>query len=201
MSFIYSEQNSFQEDKLNVSFDSENSTTAFEIDFEELKEFKDELINDELKGKILFISSLFEKLIENNTSKLNNSIFNLKIFENEEIPTISINKYIERILKYTNCEENTLILSLIYLDKICLKNINLTVYNIHKFVFSSILISIKFNEDKIYKNDYYAYIAGVSLKELNLMEDNFLQILDYQVFVNKNIFNKYIINLRNCCHI
>ena len=201
MSFIYSEQNSFQEDKLNVSFDSENSTTAFEIDFEELKEFKDELINDELKGKILFISSLFEKLIENNTSKLNNSIFNLKIFENEEIPTISINKYIERILKYTNCEENTLILSLIYLDKICLKNIKLTVYNIHKFVFSSILVSIKFNEDKIYKNDYYAYIAGVSLKELNLMEDNFLQILDSQVFVKKNIFNKYIINLRNCCHI
>ena len=201
MSFIYSEQNSFQEDKLNVSFDSENSTTAFEIDFEELKEFKDEIINDELKGKILFISSLFEKLIENNTSKLNNSIFNLKIFETEEIPTISINKYIERIVKYTNCEENTLILSLIYLDKICLKNINLTVYNIHKFVFSSILVSIKFNEDKIYKNDYYAYIAGVSLKELNLMEDNFLQILDYQVFVKKNIFNKYIINLRNCCHI
>ena len=201
MSFIYSEQNSFQEDKLNISFDSENSTTAFEIDFEELKEFKDEIINDELKGKILFISSLFEKLIENNTSKLNNSIFNLKIFENEEIPTISINKYIERIVKYTNCEENTLILSLIYLDKICLKNIKLTVYNIHKFVFSSILVSIKFNEDKIYKNDYYAYIAGVSLKELNLMEDNFLQILDYQVFVNKNIFNKYIINLRNCCHI
>jgi len=201
MSFIYSEQNSFQEDKLNVSFDSENSTTAFEIDFEELKEFNDEIINDELKGKILFISSLFEKLIENNTSKLNNSIFNLKIFETEEIPTISINKYIERIVKYTNCEENTLILSLIYLDKICLKNINLTVYNIHKFVFSSILVSIKFNEDKIYKNDYYAYIAGVSLKELNLMEDNFLQILDYQVFVNKNIFNKYIINLRNCCHI
>ena len=77
----------------------------------------------------------------------------------------------------------------------------MTVYNIHKFVFSSILVSIKFNEDKIYKNDYYAYIAGVSLKELNLMEDNFLQILDYQVFVNKNIFNKYIINLRNCCHI
>ena len=201
MSFIYSEQNSFQEDKLNVSFDSENSTTAFEIDFEELKEFNDEIINDELKGKILFISSLFEKLIENNTSKLNNSIFNLKIFETEEIPTISINKYIERIVKYTNCEENTLILSLIYLDKICLKNIKLTVYNIHKFVFSSILVSIKFNEDKIYKNDYYAYIAGVSLKELNLMEDNFLQILDYQVFVKKNIFNKYIINLRNCCHI
>ena len=45
MSFIYSEQNSFQEDKLNVSFDSENSTTAFEIDFEELKEFKDLFVN------------------------------------------------------------------------------------------------------------------------------------------------------------
>ena len=165
MSLIYLEQNIYQEKELNESFNSEDSTNAFEVDIEIIKKYNNEIINDELSEKIHLISSSFEKLIENKFSKLNDSLFNLKVFENDEIPTISIQKYIERIIKYTNCEENTLILSLIYLDKICLKNINLTVYNLHKFVFASILVSIKFNEDKIYKNDYDACGAGVSLKE------------------------------------
>jgi hypothetical protein len=191
MSLIYLEQNIYQEKEVNDSLNSEDSTNAFEVDIEIIKKYNNEIINDELSEKIHLISSSFEKLIENKFSKLNDPIFNLKVFENDEIPTISIQKYIERIIKYTNCEENTLILSLIYLDKICLKNINLTVYNLHKFVFASILVSIKFNEDKIYKNDYYACVAGVSLKELNSMEYNFLQILDYQIFVKENILNKY----------
>ena len=99
--------------------------------------------------------------------------------------------YIKRIVKYSNCEENTLILSLIYLDKVCLKKINLSIYNIHRFIFASLLIAIKFNEDKIYKNDYYSQIAGISNNELNLIEFYFLQIIDFQTFINENVFNIY----------
>ena len=113
MSLIYLEQNIYQEKELNESFNSEDSTNAFEDDIEIIKEYNDEIINEELSEKIHLISSSFEKLIENKFSKLNDRIFNLKVFENDEIPTISIQKYIERIIKYTNCEENTLILSLI----------------------------------------------------------------------------------------
>ena len=47
------------------------------------------------------------------------------------------------------------------------------------------------NEDKIYKNEYYSSIAGISLKELNLIEYNFLIILDFQIFIPENIFNYY----------
>ena len=72
-----------------------------------------------------------------------------------------------------------------------MKKINLSINNIYKFLFTSILLAIKFNEDRIYKNNYYAYILGISPIELNLMEKNFLKLLEYQLFVKDNIFNTY----------
>ena len=59
--------------------------------------------------------------------------------------------YIKRIVKYSNCEENTLILSLIYLDKICLKNIKLSYYNIHRFIFTSLLLELNLMKIKYIK--------------------------------------------------
>ena len=40
-------------------------------------------------------------------------------------------------------------------------------------------------------DNYYAYILGISPIELNLMEKNFLELLEYQLFVKDNIFNTY----------
>ena len=48
MSLIYLEQNIYQEKELNESFNSEDSTNAFEVDIEIIKKYNDEIINDEL---------------------------------------------------------------------------------------------------------------------------------------------------------
>ena len=114
------------------------------------------------------------------------------IFYSNEIPSISIKDYLNRILSFTDIEDNTLILSLIYIDKICEKNsIILSEHNIHRILFSSILISIKFNEDIYYKNKFYAKVAGVSAKELKKMESEFLRLIDFDLCVNDNLFVKY----------
>ena len=176
----------------NESFNSENSSSAIEICPEDLI---DQNIFSYNKNEKLIQSITFaiEKLIVNrsNININNSSIVLLDIFNNDEIPNISIYNYLSRIVEYTNCEDNILILSLTYLNQIIKKNINLTVFNIHKFLFASILLAIKMNEDKIYKNEYYSSIAGISLKELNLIEYNFLIILDFQIFIPENIFNYY----------
>ena len=53
------------------------------------------------------------------------------------IPTISISSYLERILKYSKMEEATLVIVLIYIDKLCeLNNFLLTEYNIHRYFFT-----------------------------------------------------------------
>ena len=69
--------------------------------------------------------------------------------------------------------------------------ITLTYYNIHRILFGAILISIKYNEDTFYGNDYYAEIAGIKINELNLIEYNFILLCNYQIFVSDEIFNHY----------
>ena len=114
------------------------------------------------------------------------------IFYSKEIPTISLKDYLYRIKPFTDIEDNTLILSLIYIDKLCEnESIILSENNIHRILFSSILIAIKFNEDLFFENTYYAKVAGVSTKELKKMEIEFLKLIKYELYVNRKIFEKY----------
>ena len=107
-------------------------------------------------------------------------------------PSITIYDYLHRIQRYLNIEASTFILSLIYIDRICKeKGIILHKNNIHKILFSSIFIAIKYNEDKFYENSFYAKIAGISVKELIKLENVFLKLIDFNLFVSDDIYQKY----------
>ena len=85
-----------------------------------------------------------------------------------------------------------MILSLIYIDRLCkLGNIVLTYYNIHRILFTAILLAIKYNEDEFFENNYYADIAGIKICELKVIEYNFFCICDFNLFVNDDIFINY----------
>jgi len=48
-------------------------------------------------------------------------------------PGVDIYSYLERILKYTHIEDSSLILSLVYIDRLCeLNDIQLNKFNIHR---------------------------------------------------------------------
>ena len=64
-------------------------------------------------------------------------------------------------------------------------------FNIHQLLFTSIIIAIKYNEDLYYDNKYYAKIAGVTPKELQKMEGEFLKLIKFELYINKKIFDKY----------
>ena len=180
------------ENPSDISFNSELSTSELEISQDEICE--ESIINKDKQVSLVInsISSTLEKLINNEKQKKDTDLKELiKPFNSKTISEISINDYLKRIIKYINCEINSLIYSIILLDRICLKNINLSSYNIHKFLFATILLAIKINEDNIYSNTYYSQIAGVSLKELNLMEYNLSIIFNFNFFVNERIFNLY----------
>ena len=170
------------------SFESENSTSDIEIIDKKEKETE---IEDRKYRIIESINKTLEKLI-NKKKKKKNTINKLTaIFFSETIPEISVLDYLIRIIKYTYCEESTMILGLIYLDRICLKNILISKYNIHKLLFVSILLAIKNNEDQIYKNDYYCEVSGINLSDLCLMEYNFAILLNFNFYVNDFEYNLY----------
>ena len=113
------------------------------------------------------------------------------IFSSNSIPKISILEYLNRIVNYTKIEDSTLITAIIYLDLVGQNEIYLTDYNIHTLLLICILIAIKMNEDDIYTNDYYAEVAGISLKKLNKIEHEFLNMNKFKLFVDKDLFDKY----------
>ena len=185
------------------SFDSEalsgeSIEDTRQTDEEKGKNKNKEEDDDEKKNIDLIksISATLTTILEEN-KKLDNYKEIIKkqskmVFSANSIPGISIKDYLIRIQTYSGIEKSTLILSLILIDHICKKTeLVLTYYNIHRLVFTSILISLKFNEDTYYDNKFYSEIAGVKLKELKLLEYTFLALNDFNIFVNSNEFEKY----------
>ena len=123
---------------------------------------------------------------------------NKMIFSSNSIPNISIKNYLIRIQTYSCIEKSTLVLSLILIDHLNKKSeLVLTYYNIHRILFGAILISIKLNEDSYYDNKFYSKIAGVSLKELKIIEYTFLELNNFNVFVGSKEYEQYIKYLEN----
>ena len=113
-------------------------------------------------------------------------------FSSYTMPSITIKEYLTRIQIYSGVEYSTLILSLILIDKMCKRSgILLTYFNIHRILFSSLLISIKYNEDSFFNNTFYSQIAGVKPEELQLLEYTFLEYNDFNVFVKDFEYVQY----------
>ncbi len=53
------------------------------------------------------------------------------------------------------------------------------------------MLAIKYNEDDYYSNKYYAKVGGINLDELNSLEYNFLILLDFDVFIDEETYEKY----------
>lgn len=165
----------------------ETSTAASSSDLE--------LIPQKDNSLQLSISLAIEQLLSENrkqkyyTSKIREQ--SKMIFSSSNIPKISILEYLNRIVNYTKIEDSTLITSIIYLDSVTQNGIHLTDYNIHTLLLICILIAIKMNEDDIYTNEYYAEVAGISLKKLNKIEHEFLNMNKFKLFVDKDIFEQY----------
>ena len=159
----------------------------------ELNSSNESKINESLLNKI---NQIFKIVLEENEKLKNypdklNSQKNMT-FNSNYIPSISIKKYLYRIAYYTEIEENTIIIALIYIDRISeISKIMLTPYNIYRIIFSAILLAIKYNEDIIFNFDYYSKVAGISIKELQILENDFSVLLRFKFFVSQELFDNY----------
>ena len=88
-------------------------------------------------------------------------------------------------------ELSTLIISMIYIDRICKEKIFLNEYNIHRVMLIAIYIAYKYNEDCIYDNKYLALVSGISNAEMILLEQDFLELIDFKLYVNEETFKQY----------
>ena len=133
---------------------------------------------------------------DNNASKLHIHITLfigiIKPFLSKKVPAISIKNYLERLIKYSKIENTTLVLILIFIDRVCdINKIRLNYFNIHKLIIASMVVSIKYNEDDYFSNEFYAKVGGIRMTEMNKLEYEFLSLIEFNLFVNEDVFKKY----------
>ena len=89
---------------------------------------------------INIVSEILEEIIGeyskneiNDDEEINEESSLMKSFISKKVPQITIKNYLKRIMKYSKPEPSTVIISLIYIDKVCENSIlKLTQFNIHR---------------------------------------------------------------------
>ncbi|CAD8123679.1 unnamed protein product [Paramecium sonneborni] len=135
------------------------------------------------------ISNILEELIQET------DIFQIKksLFHSEKLPNISLENYLIRIVRYTKCSKECLLIALIYLYRIQELNQEqlLNKQSVHRFLIIAIVLAIKYQDDDIYGNDYYAKVGGITMQELNDMEKEFLDRIEFQLFIDQDHYYFY----------
>ncbi|KAF2292188.1 hypothetical protein P3X46_018236 [Hevea brasiliensis] len=121
----------------------------------------------------------------------------LNAFHGVRAPSISVQKYLERLYKYTNCSPSCFVVGYVYMDRLAHKHPDSLVIslNVHRLLVTSVLVASKMLDDVHYNNAFYARVGGVSNAELNRLEIEFLFLLDFGVMVSSRIFENYCLHL------
>jgi len=144
------------------------------------------------------LSFVFIKLCKRNDPVIHGGERSLCSFNSIETFPMKINTYLIRIANYTNCSNESLIFSLIYIDKLIAKNqkFMVTSQNVHLLVLTSIVIAVKFYDDQLYKNSFYAEVGGVSCRSLMRLEMLFTLEIEFELSVEKSLYSKYCKSLK-----
>jgi hypothetical protein len=148
------------------------------------------LISSKQKWLIPSICNLLVSKVDRNESLPN--IIREGLFFQKRVPSIGVEDYVERILKFCVIEGSTLVLALIYLDRVCKKQrFTLNLNNFHILFLMAIVMALIYNEDVIYKNEYFAKIGGIPFQKFGIYQKCFLEMINFKLFVGKNEYESY----------
>ncbi|KAK9749153.1 hypothetical protein RND81_02G105700 [Saponaria officinalis] len=142
---------------------------------------------------INLLSSLLQRVAESNDDYTLTKAQKGSIFHGLTPPTITIASYLERIYKYANCSTSCYVVAYVYIDRFTQKHPFLLInsFNVHRLLITSVMLAAKFMDDLYYNNAYYAKIGGISTKEMNFLEVDFLFGLGFHLNVTPNTYHTY----------
>ena len=184
-------------DEKNVEIDQLKKSTFNFMDLKE-KSLENIISTEDI---IAYISSNLLSIIQKN-KKLKNKP---KKGPNEPlysklIPALTLEKFLIRIIKYTEAENNTLIVAYLYIIKLIkIENFILSLNNVYRLLLGAAVLAKKVLEDLTYNNLYYCEIGGLSVEELNRVEFSLFVRINFDVNpkreevndIYKNIFKSF----------
>ncbi|KAG8911226.1 hypothetical protein FRC01_005838, partial [Tulasnella sp. 417] len=139
----------------------------------------------EVEHLVELIADMIDRLITHN-DQIPLQPDALTRFHSRLPPGISVHDYFARIVKYANVERSCLLITLHYIDQICtrLPKFTITSLTIHRFIIASVTVSSKALCDVFCTNTHYAKVGGITVAELNMLEKEFLGVIDWRLFVS-----------------
>eukprot|EP00696_Hemimastix_kukwesjijk_P005125 gnl/Hemi2/16515_TR5521_c0_g1_i1.p1 gnl/Hemi2/16515_TR5521_c0_g1~~gnl/Hemi2/16515_TR5521_c0_g1_i1.p1 ORF type:complete len:188 (-),score=30.90 gnl/Hemi2/16515_TR5521_c0_g1_i1:53-616(-) len=151
------------------------------------------VVDPDAEAHVAVLSHVLTQLVDKNDKAPVADPSNVTLFHALKPPQISIAKYLERILKYAYCSKECFVLALIYIDRVMQRNTSfvITSFNVHRLMITSIMLAAKFFDDTYCNNAYYAKVGGVPTNELNLLEIEFLFMINFSLNVTGQQFEQY----------
>jgi len=145
------------------------------------------------------VSRIFERVIINLEAARQSNIDNQTApaapsrFDSSKVPSISVYNYLARIHQYADCSDSCYTLAFIYIDRLLQRNPGFILSQrcAHRLILTSIVLAIKYSDDIYADNGIYGKIGGVSLAEINTLEAEMLEMLDFNLYVHPHIYQQY----------
>ena len=108
-----------------------------------------------------------------------------------ELDKYDIEDFIYRCYKMLGFDSNLMILSMMNLDKLLANNFILNSTNVHKAFSTCMMETQKYYDDESFTNKVYAKTCGIPTEELLELELEFMNYIDFNIYIKDEEFFKY----------
>ncbi|KAI9893672.1 MAG: hypothetical protein M1814_005887 [Vezdaea aestivalis] len=146
----------------------------------------------DVKDLVLLISRMIMELL-----KFNDGIplrdRGLTRFHSRAPPAISVQDYLQRLTTHATLSPPILLSMVYYIDRLCAHYPAFTISSltVHRFLIVAATVASKGLSDSFWTNSLYARVGGVTIKELALLELEFLRRVDWRIVPKPEILDGY----------
>jgi hypothetical protein len=148
--------------------------------------------NCDPRDLVILISSMLMELVRyNDAIPLRDG--HLTRFHSRAPPGISVLDYLQRLTTHATLSPPILLSMVYYIDKLCALYPAFTISSltVHRFLITSATVASKGLSDSFWTNKTYARVGGVSLKELALLELEFLWRVEWRIVPKPEVLVDY----------
>lgn len=146
----------------------------------------------DVKDLVLLISNMLLELIRfNDEIPLKDG--RLTRFHSRAPPGIGVKDYLQRLTTHATLSPPILLSMVYYIDRLCALYPAFTISSltVHRFLITSATVASKGLSDSFWTNNTYARVGGVSLKELALLELEFLWRVEWRIVPKPEVLVDY----------
>ncbi|KAI7904368.1 uncharacterized protein BX663DRAFT_542034 [Cokeromyces recurvatus] len=152
-------------------------------------------------------SIIINKLIDASADIIDSIWINKPHKQFSNIKILSTSCFIREILKRSRATYSMLQLALFYIFRMkrlmsmtgiqqkhcfCYRKHNQFVCCGRRMFLASLIVASKYLNDKHYRNQTWSKIASLPISEINTIEFVFLKLIDYQLYVSKPLYDKWV---------